>query len=310
MCVGAIIQLSIPLSLPHSAALPSLGGNILAIHGTSAYRLEWLSNVTIHLPISRWGNSSQVSQFFHFLKQKNVCYILKKIIIIIYKLVWNGLKEIPVWVPSPYLSWSGHMIPRICLGYLDKKNQDAQRVWCACSYCYASNCLDVELAIVWAVTMSEVLHTACLEWSICLEYSLFQNAVCLSQLSVWRGGSCRDAVSQCSSMMWSLAQVFSSSEASQPHEMGSPSLPVITIPYLPQFWTIHWESHKGRQPFILPLRVSHSRLSSSHCTSSQDWRLLNNCQPNSSLLHLYLQIARACMRVINRIPQREYRHQH
>lgn len=96
---------------------------------------------------------------------------------------------------------------------------------------------------------------------------------------------------------WPLARMFRPSGASQPHRTGSPSLPVTTTPTLPQFW-ITQSSQKGRRPLSPPLRISHSRLSSCHCTSTQDWRLLN-CRSNSSLLSLRLQIVKACLRLGN-----------
>lgn len=72
--------------------------------------------------------------------------------------------------------------------------------------------------------------------------------------------SCWDGVSQCSSVI--PAQMFRQKEATQPHKLENPSLPVITIPGATINSHIQY-FYKGRLPLILP---SHSRVSSCHWT--------------------------------------------
>lgn len=104
------------------------------------------------------------------------------------------------------------------------------------------------------------------------------------------GGSCWN--SGLRAPAWSLVQTFSPSEVAQSYEMGSLLPPVITIPLLPQFTlSSHTDTHSipyGNTETAVnsafEQTLAFPRLSSSHRTSTQGWRLLNSRDSNSSPL--------------------------
>lgn len=140
------------------------------------------------------------------------------------------------------------------LGLSRQDPQDAQRVWCVCSY----HCTKLPLhwarqsvrgKYVWstAYCVSVIICVQRFQWDwdgpfVCRVLTVFN----MFAHCVGRGKSVLvirmyRVVPSCANMVGLAGRQFLSAPSrEQMHAMRSPSLPIITIPYVPQFWTSHF----------------------------------------------------------------------